>query len=187
MNTKRLLFERMSYLNPDFKKPEYLSESDEEIINDILSTNEGVGNDWWNKFINYGKKGLLTTGIILAVALSTQASNSNKTDDVIKSSVEFVNNPDDIINVYNYMIGASMMMGHYYKKQMDIDKVKAADEVIYYYMTLRNKNTPPKLSKNAINFEKHIKDMYNKYKNDDSKMEMIINKGRNLKKFTYTH
>jgi len=182
---KSILFERMERLNPDFKKPVELSENEQQIINDILSTNESVDN-WWNKFIQYGKKGLLTAGIILAIALSSQAANSGKTDDVIKTGTKMVNNPNEINNVYNFIIGASLMLGEHFKNKMDVNHVKGANEIIYHYFKLRNNENPGTLSENAKQVEHMVNSLYNQYKNNPSKIQSIINKGKQLKKFTYT-
>jgi len=46
---------------------------------------ENIGT-WWNKFIDYGKKGLLTAAILLSVAFSAQSQKQNKSiDELIKA------------------------------------------------------------------------------------------------------
>ena len=69
-SSKELLFERMEAVNPDFKRP--LPSGEQEIVNDILSLNEGI-DSILNKIKEYGKRGLLTTAILLAVALGANA------------------------------------------------------------------------------------------------------------------
>jgi len=70
---KELLFERMEAVNPDFKRPqENIPNSEQEIVNDILSLNEGIDNIL-NKIKEYGKRGLLTAAILLAVAVGSNA------------------------------------------------------------------------------------------------------------------
>ena len=185
LKIKKKLFERMEYLNPDFKLNEDIGHNEQEIINDILSTNEDA-NNWWNKFVQYGKKGLLTVGIVLAVALSSQAQTSHKTDDVIKVGARMLS-PEEANDLYNYMIGAGLVMSNYFKKNVDTENVNACSEIIAHYMNLRNGETPDELSPKANVLLKYFNDMYDTDKNDPQKLQKLINMGRNLKKFTYTY
>ena len=184
INNKKLLFERMEYLNPDFKQP--MNESEQEIINDILSTNESVG-DWWNKFINYGKKGLLTSTIILAIAFSTQAQQQNKTDDVLNTGIEMTNNVEVKQDVYNFIIGATLAGGKDYIRSGKMDDFKSSSELIQHYMALRNDETPQSLSQEAQDMGNIIFDMYKNKKISPELIEKLINDGKNIKNFTYNN
>ena len=74
-SSKELLFERMEAVNPDFKRPqENVPNSEQDIVNDILSLNEGI-DSILNKVKEYGKRGLLTATILLAVALGANAQS----------------------------------------------------------------------------------------------------------------
>ena len=182
IDNKKLLFERMEYLNPDFKQP--TNESEQEIINDILSTNESVS-DWWSKFINYGKKGLLTSAIIVAIAFSAQAQQQNKTDDVLNTGIEMTNNVEVKQDIYNFIIGATLAGGKNYARNGKFDDFKTSSELIQHYMTLRNGETPQSLSQEAQGMEKIIFDVYKNKKISPELIEKFINDGAKIKSFTY--
>ena len=80
-----------------------LSPKEQQIFSDIISVNES-NNNWWNKFIQYGKRGLLTSAIIFALAFSPQAMAQNKSGDVIKAGIEMTdrNQEKDLLN---FLIG----------------------------------------------------------------------------------
>jgi len=103
-DSKQRLFEVMGRLDSTFKprlneNVQNMSGEEQQILNDILSVNEG-GGDWWNKFIEYGRKVLLTSAIVLSLAFSTQATNNNKSGEVITHGIEMVepNYQKDILN-----------------------------------------------------------------------------------------
>jgi len=185
-NIKKKLFERMEYLNPEFKNNTgFLNKNEQIIINNIFSLNEN-SNNWWEKFIQYGKKGLLTAGIILSIAFSSQAQNEHKTDDVIKIGTQMINKKD-ADNVYNYIIGSSLLMSDNFKKKMDMNGVKSSSDIIYHFMKLRNGEQPNPLPLNVQKLANLLKKMYDKDKNNPQKIQYVINKGKNLKNFTYTY
>lgn len=140
----------------DYKKlKESLSYEQRLIIKDILSTNEGVGS-WWNKFVSYGKKGLLTSLMIILIAFSAQAQNDNKTDDVIKTGIEMAQTIEDKQDVYNFIIGAVMSASEDWLEQGKMDERVVANEIIKHYLDLRNGKTPKQLSKEASNLLKVV-------------------------------
>lgn len=137
---------------------EGISNEELRIINDILSTNEGFG-DWFNKFVEYGKKGLLTAGIILTIAFSAQAENTNKTNDVIKQGIELASS--DVKNdVYSFMIGISKENVSLSMKKGDIDSAGAFKEISKYYQDLKTGKKPLELTNHAKKYMKVISEMY---------------------------
>lgn len=90
-NNRQKLMEMMEKVNPDYKPS---NPTEKEIINDILSLDEGV-NDIISKMKNYARKGLLTATIIISVASAVAAGNVDgnvNADDVIKAGTEMVDN-----------------------------------------------------------------------------------------------
>ena len=110
-DSKQRLFEVMSRLDKTFKPVLNenvgggLSPEEQQILNDIVSVNES-GGDWWSKFVEYGRKGMLTAAVVLALAFSTQAQSGGKTGDVIKTGIEMTqgNHETDLLN---FLIGFS--------------------------------------------------------------------------------
>lgn len=160
----------------DFLKENY-SEKELNIINDILSTNESF-DDWINKLIKYGKKGLLTASIILSVAFSAQSQNSNKTQDVIKQGTELVT--DNIKNdVYSFMVGLSKENMSLSMQNGDIDSAGAFKELSKYYQDLRDNIEPLKLSDLAKKSLKVLTSM--KEKLDNETITHFIKVGKTIK------
>ena len=156
---------------------ENLSNQEQKIINDILSTNENVG-DWFSKFINYGKKGLLTAGIILSIAFSSVAQDANKTQDVIKQGIE-MSDEQSKKDVYHFMIGLSNENASLSMKNGDIESAGAFKEISKHYQDLRDNKTPNRLS---IDAKKQIKIMINMQKNlDENTILSFIQSGKQIK------
>jgi hypothetical protein len=187
-SSKELLFERMEYLNPDFNRRlnENLNDKEQNIINDILSTNEGIG-DWWNKFVQYGKKGLLTTAIIFAIASSAQAQQQNKTADVIKTGIELTQNQNTEVNkvLHNFVIGMAIIAGEDDMEKGRIDNAKLKSEVIKFHMERRNGNTSNTLSPQAKQYEDMLWDIFEKtYKNNlDYAFQQFVKTGESIKSY----
>jgi hypothetical protein len=187
-SSKDLLFERMEYLNPDFKRQvnENLNDNEQNIVNDILSTNEGVG-DWWNKFIQYGRKGLLTTAIIFAIATSAQAQQQNKTTDVIKAGIELTQNQNTEINkdLHNFVIGVALNAGENYIRDGKMELFKLNSEVIKFHLDRRNGITSNRLSPQAKEYEDILWTTASKMKISDNLYQRFIEDGRAITTFTY--
>jgi len=147
------------------------------IINDILSNNESI-NDWWNKFITYGKRGLLTASIVLSIAFSTQAQNNNKTNDVIKSGVELLKDNTEKNNVYSFFVGIATENSSLSMKNGDIDAAGAFKEISKYYQALRDGNKPSPLSSTALKYMKVIEKISNKI--SDTDITHFINFGKSI-------
>lgn len=106
-NEKQRLFEIMSRIDSSYKPNlnENFDLSQQQILNDILGMNENP-TDWWNKFIQYGKKGLLTASIVLALSMSSYATSDEKKLDVINMGLEMLDS-DERMNMINFLIGYS--------------------------------------------------------------------------------
>ena len=176
-DSKIRLFEIMGKVNPDFN----VNKKEEEIIQDILSPTEGVS-DWFNKFINYGKKGLLTAGIVLSIAFSSQAANDNKTEQVLNYGIEHLSQQEKM-DIANFFIGFTSEMITQTMRNGDYETAKALKEISMYYDKLKKtgKRDSTLLSDKAhqiINIvNKRIKD--NKITLED--INYYISLGKNIK------
>jgi hypothetical protein len=177
-NNKQRLFEVMERLNPDFNSGGNNNE-DQTIISDILSMDEGMGN-WWNKFIHYGRKGALTSGIIIAIAFSTQAQQGNKTDDVLKTGVEMAS-PQVSKEVSNFMIGAILGITENYLRDGKLELGRAAGELTDHYLILRDGGTPNRLSELAQELSAGIIKTYIKSEMSEELIKKFIQDGMALR------
>lgn len=158
LNNKNKLFEMMEKINPDFKN----NNSEQAIIDDILSMNEGL-NDIVGKLINYGKNGLLTATIVLAVAFSAQAQQQHKTNEIIKQGVMSVDSTQQK-QIYAFMIGCATESASLSMQKGDIDAAGSFKEISKYYQALRDGIKPLPLSEQA---SKYLIVLENMYKNLD--------------------
>lgn len=160
-------------------------DSEKDIINDILSINEGE-NNILNKLINYGKRGLLTASIIIAVAGSPEAKENKISDDVIKHGIEYVDDKEDKIELYNLIIGAALAGNETvidaFQSGGDIndERFDATSEVITYFDLKKQGKTPPELSNEAKKVLNVIYDMLNSGQITPQLMEKFINDGKNI-------
>ena len=150
---------------------------EQAIIADILSVNEGMG-DIVSKVVEYGKKGLLTAAIVLAVALSSQAQQQNKTNDIIGVSHKYIDNNEQQL-VYSFMVGiSSELASKFMKSGQDIENSGVLIEISIYYEALRDGKQPQQLSKlaasNALTLMKHFQNA------DKETINKYIEIGRNL-------
>ena len=175
---KQRLFEIMGHLNPTFNiLNESLSSNEQNIINDILSVNEGE-NDWWNKFINYGKKGLLTAGIVLSIAFSSAAQQDNKINDVINYGIENTL-PIEKNDIINFIIGIATENLTLSMKNSDIDGAAAYKELITNFTNKRDNKSSQELSTSA---KKHLSIIKNLIKHlDTDTINHFIDVGKNRK------
>jgi len=153
-----------------------ITNNDQSIIDDILSTNESVGS-WFEKFINYGKKGLLTAAIVLSVAFSTQAKNQNKTTDVINHGIELLQSSEKK-DVYSFFVGIAAESASISMKNGEIESSAGFIELSKHYQSLRDNKIPDKLSKNAIKCFESIKNITKKLDKND--FIHFIQEGKNL-------
>ena len=180
------LIEVMQKVDPSFKpklnennvKPD---NREQEIINDILSTNESVG-DWWNKFVQYGKRGMLSLAIITMIASSAQAKEDNKTTDVIKTGIEYVNNVENQDKeFFNLVIGIAEAYRKKALNDKNIDIAGAFQEVRNHYTDKRDGKAPLSLYRGAQLAQKtifnHIEQLMKD--NKESDIKYYINHGRN--------
>ena len=159
-----------------------LNREEEYIVNDILSLNESIG-DWWNSFINYGKKGFLTAAVILTVAFSTQAQKYNKTDDVIKTGIEMSQDNSVKKDVYSFFVGLCSQNISESIQKGNIEAAGFFKELSKYYQQLRDNKTPPSLSDGAKKYISVLKNISNKLDKND--VAYFINYGKDLKTMEY--
>ncbi len=108
--------------------------TDQQIIDDILSCNESMS-DVLQKVRDYGKKGLLTTAILLSLVGSIKGSDAQK--DIIEQGTEFLHNKDRV-DFYNAVIALSTQ---YESKSMQDGEIEAAGafkKISIYYSDLRD-------------------------------------------------
>jgi len=153
-----------------------LSMTDKCIIDNIFSSNESIS-EWWSKFIDYGKKGLLTATILLSIAFSSQAQQQNKSMDVIKQGTQMMQS-NDKNNVYSFFVGISTENSSLSMRNGDIESAAGFKEISKYYENLRDGKDAEKLSINAIKCIKKIKNLYNKLDKND--ISNFIQNGKNL-------
>lgn len=191
--TKQRLFEVMGKVDKTFKPNNSnlnknhtnLNDKEQQIFNDILSTNEGVG-DWWNKFVQYGKKGLLTTAIIFAIASSAQAQQQNKTADVIKAGIELTQNQNTETNkdLHNLVIGMALYAGENYMKQGKMELQKLNSEVIKFHVDRKNGMTTNKLSPQAKAYEDTLFDTAMKM---NMSYDKFVENGKAITSYTHNN
>ena len=183
MSNKQRLFEVMERINPDFKTPVDEAGDEQAIIADILAVNEDA-NGWWNKFLQYGKKGLLTAAIIITIAGSAQAQQQNMTDDVLKAGMEMTQNkPEETKHIHNLMIGALLTIQDSQNKSSDmpdINERSAEGEVILHHMKLRDGETPRQLSQDAQDVENALYEMFSSGKYDSRYLYELVKHGESI-------
>lgn len=150
---------------------------DQAIIADILSVNEGIG-DIVSKVVEYGKKGLLTAAIVLAVALSSQAQQQNKTNDIIGISHKYIDNNEQKL-VYSFMVGISTeLASQSMKNGGEMENSGSLIEISIYYEALRDGKQPRQLSELAAS---NAKTIMKRFQNaDQTTINKYIEIGKNL-------
>lgn len=179
---KQRLFEVMQRVDPSFNTQQP-NDNEQDIINDILSVSEGVS-DWWNKFVQYGKKGLLTAAIIIAVAFSAQAQQQSSPDGVLKAGIEMSQDTQIKQDVYNFMIGAVLRANEFNMKNKKMERFKAGTDLIKYYLDLREGRTPQKLSNEADNFKTSIITTYKKGGINKDLVKTFTNNGASVTNYS---
>ena len=171
-NNKQRLFEVMEKLNPSFNT----QNSEQSIIDDILSVDEGVG-DMLAKLIDYGRKGLLTAAIVIAVALSAQAQQQNKSTEVIKAGTEVLKNDQQKV-IYAFMVGIAQESVSLSMKKRDVEAASAFKEIARYYEAKRDGFTPQELTPAASTY---LKVLFNSYSDlSTNQFNHFVQLGMNL-------
>jgi len=155
-----------------------LNESEQQIVDDILATNESA-DTWWNKFLEYGKKGVLTAAIILSVAMSAQAQTAGKIDQTIKMGIELTQDQNIKKDVYSFFIGMATENASISMKSGDIDAAGAFKEISKYYQDLRDDKTPTPLSTDTQKYVKIMKNIHIQL--DQKTIEHFIQSGKTIK------
>lgn len=155
-----------------------LTNEEERIVNDILSLNEDV-NGIINKLKKYGKKGLLTLGILLTVAGSMEAKGGEGVD-VMETGVEYVDN-EEKTKFYSFLVGVITDQISDAIKQGSINHAGALKELRNYYVKLRDNKQPDKLSKEGEAAERTIKKQLDGEDFSKNIFDYYIKKGKNIK------
>jgi hypothetical protein len=130
-----------------------LSTKEKAVVDDILGELNNLQEIDLNKIKEklkyYGRKGMLTLSIILAVAGGLQAS-PNISQDVISTGIEMVD-PSSKTDFYNGLIGYihTIKQKEFKTSGADIELIGALKELQMYYQDLRDNKTPLSLSKSA--------------------------------------
>jgi hypothetical protein len=172
---KQRLFEVMQRVDPNFKGT---GDNEQAIINDILSVNEGIS-DILGKLIKYGKRGLLTAAIVLAVAFSAQAQQQDKTDEIIKTGTELVDSTQQKL-VYSFIVGLATRATSIAMKHGNIEEAGAYKEIAIYYENLRDGKTPSSLSMNARKYFRYLYSFGKTLLDDENSKNYFINIGMNI-------
>ena len=180
---KQRLLEVMERVDPSFNTQE-TGNDEQAIINDILSVSEGIS-DWWNKFVQYGKKGLLTAAIIVAVAFSAQAQQQSSPEGVLKAGIEMSSDTQIKQDVYNFMIGAVLAGSKDDVKTGNQQGFKSSSELILHYMALRNGEAPQQLSQDAKDMGSVVLNMFKDGKISNQLIKAFIDDGKALNSFNY--
>jgi hypothetical protein len=155
-----------------------LTNEEQNIIDDILSINENYGTIL-DKIKKYGKRGLLTLGILLTVAGSVEAKGGEGID-VLKTGVEYVDD-DEKTKFYSFLVGVITDQVKDAMKSGNIEDAAALKELRDYYVKLRDKQQPNELSDSGKVAEKVIKKQLDSKTFSRSIFDYYIKKGRNLK------
>tara|TARA_R110000764_G_scaffold97017_1_gene181115 strand:+ start:1 stop:2739 length:2739 start_codon:yes stop_codon:yes gene_type:complete len=137
----------------EYKKEKKLSTKEKAVVDDILGELNNLQEIDFNKIKEklkyYGRKGMLTLSIILAVAGGLQAS-PNISQDVISTGIEMVD-PSSKTDFYNGLIGYiyTIKQKEFKKSGADIELIGALKELQMHYQDLRDNKTPLSLSKPA--------------------------------------
>ena len=177
-NRKRLM-EMMEKVNPDSVNS---TPTEKEIIDDILSLDEGVG-DVLSKMKEYARKGMLTATIILSVASAVAAGNVGgdlSANDVVKAGAEMVDDTHEK-KVYAFFVG---MADQYLKRASveDTEHAKALEQVINYYALLWDGANPEPLTGKAAAVANSIAKNANEL--DPSSFDMYVKLGTDRLKRT---
>jgi hypothetical protein len=147
----KTIMRKRNFQTPDEKiELEETPLTDQDIIDDILGEVNNLQeidlNKVKEKLKYYGKKGMLTLSILLAVANGLQA-NPGIAKDVIDTGIEMVDT-NSKIDFYNTIIGyAQKVMNSEMGPGGDIELIGALKEVKLHYEALRDNKTPIPLSK----------------------------------------
>ena len=144
-DSRQKLMEMMEKVNPGSVNP---TPTEKEIINDILSLDEGVS-DIISKMKEYARKGLLTATIILTVASAVAAGNIGddiNANDVVKAGAEMVDDEYEK-KIYAFYVAISRDMVDNIAVN-DPEMAKDLQGVIRYYALLWTGNNPDPLTAN---------------------------------------
>jgi hypothetical protein len=155
-----------------------LTNEEQKIVDDILSINENYGSII-DKIKKYGKKGLLTLGILLTVAGSVEAKGGEGID-VLKTGVEYVDS-DEKTKFYSFLVGVVTDQIEDAMKGGNIEHAAGLKELRNHYVKLRDKEQPRELSKLGKVAEKVVKEQLDNETFSRSTFNYYIKKGGSLK------
>lgn len=157
------------YSRSRFNENYLINNREQKIIDDILNDiNENVDiNNIYNKLKLYGKKGLLTIGILLAVANGIDAKGGNDID-IIRNGIEYVNHTEvqkfHALNIY--------IVSDLISKAIKFKDIDNAKELVMLRNALFNKidnenfNIPSELNNKYLKILEISSDLFKKYSNN---------------------
>jgi len=156
-DSRKKLMEMMEKVNPDYKPS---NPTEKEIIDDILSLDEGVS-DIISKMKNYARKGLLTATVIISVASAVAAGNAESdnisVDDVINSGIEMVDNKEDK-KMYGFYAALASEFSTQAKRNGNMEANKAFGDIAEYFVLLKEGKNPAPLEKDLYEYMKYIRE-----------------------------
>ncbi len=146
-------------------------------IDDLLSANESVS-EIIDKVKYYGKKGLLTTSLLLSLAGNLSAQNKD-VNSIMKVGLEYTDNITKA-QLYNAVIGLSTKYTSLSMQKSDIESAGAFKEISIYYTKLRDNQKVNELSDLA---KKHLKVIFSSLKKyNDKEMLKLVRLGSTIKR-----
>lgn len=157
------------YSRSRFNENYLINNREQKIINDILNNvNESIDiNNVYDKLKSYGRKGLLTIGILFAVANGIKANGGNDID-VIKSGIEYVDY-DDTQKFYALNIFVVSDLISKAMKFKDIDSAKELillRNILFSKMDDSNTKIPSNVNDEYQKILNITSDLFTKYSNN---------------------
>jgi hypothetical protein len=176
-DSRKKLMEMMEKVNPGSVNP---TPNEKEIIDDILSLDEGVS-DILSKMKEYARKGLLTATVILSVASAVAAGdaggNNISADDVINSGIEMVDNEEDK-KMYGFYAALASEFSSQAKRTGNMEANKAFGDIAEYFVQLKEGKNPAPLEKNTYKYMKYIREKMENL--NPQQIQSYIIKGRSM-------
>lgn len=176
-DSRKRLMEMMEKVNPDSINS---TPTEKEIIDDILSLDEGVG-DILSKMKEYARKGLLTATVILSVASAVAAGNVGgnlSADDVVKAGTEMVDDEEDK-KMYGFYAALASEFSSEAKRNGNIEASNAFGNIAEYFVEMKEGRNPEPLKKETHKYMKYI---YEQMKELNSQqIQSYIAKGLGMK------
>ena len=131
------IFEKVNKIKINEEAINMVNPQEKQIVNDILSLTEDL-NSVTSKLIDYGKKGLLTMAIILAVAKGVDAASMPK---VINTGIEYVKDDAGKTDFYSACVGLLVKLSD--DEKTNLERKKDLIDCRIYFENLRD-HIPPR-------------------------------------------